>query len=378
MNSFLDIDIPNLEIVNYGPAVPQPPVASTVSQFDRYQHIFDKTKILITFSDLLNHKFTKKYVLLWHMNYVNYCGDPEPASRQSYNDVIKKISKQNPDKKFFIIDEIAVLNIDQKEFPNVQVWHRKFQFNLQVLFEDEVDISLHRKHWFVSILGRADPFRTDFFNWILENQFQENNLISYGCYDAVNRTGCPVERCRNNYLASGGLEKRKNIIPFNNFGSVPMDLDGRLQIDQKTNHALINIVFETFANKEHVFFTEKTYKCLLQGHYPLIIGGLGSMSKLASLGFEIPDYINWHLWDHLPMDEANYGKMDIIKKQLRDLFGKYKIEDIALNYYEIAVKNKQRLIHFEDLNKQEEKEICRWLLTGCEQLSNPGLQYLYN
>jgi hypothetical protein len=102
------------------------------------------------------------------------------------------------------------------------------------------------------------------------------------------------------------------------------------------------------------------------------------MSKLAGLGFEIPDYINWHIWDHLPMDESNYGKMDIIKNQLHTLLEKYKIEDIALDYYNAAIKNQKRLLSFDELNKAEEREICRWLLTGCNQLSNPAFQQLYN
>lgn len=378
MNSFLNIEIPDLEIVNYGPAVPQPPIESSVSDYNNYQHIFKNTTTLLTFSDVLKHSFKKKYVLLWHINYKNYCGDPEPLPRDEYNNILKKISRENPDSKFFVIDEIDIFTIDQKEYSNIQVWKRKFQFNLQLLLDDRSEINLHRKHWFVSILGRAEIFRTDFFNWIFEKQLQEHNLVSYGCYDSANRTNSTVEMCRQNYLDTGGLEKRQSMIPFNNFGSVPDRLENRLDIDHSSDTALINVVFETFANKEHIFFTEKTYKCLLQGHYPLIVGGMGSMSKLCSLGFEIPDYINWHLWDHLPMDEANYGKLDLIKKQLNTLFAKYKIEDIALNYYEIAIKNQKRLVNFEELNRQEEKQICRWLLTGCEQLSNPSYQHLHN
>ena len=378
MNSFLQIGIPSLEIISYGPAVPQPPVASSVSYFNSIEPLFAKTTRLLTFSSLEEKKKFGENVLIWHMNHVNYCGDPEPISKERYNNIIKKISKENPLTKFFIIDAVDIFDIDQKEFSNVQVWKRKFQFNLQVLFDEENTIHLHRKNWFVSILGRSETFRTEFYNYLLEQKYQEQNLISYGCYDMEKRTSSNVEDCHKNYLNTGGLEKYKDTIPFNNFGEVPTQLQNRLSIDHKTNNALINIVFETFANREHIFFTEKTYKCFVQGHYPLIIGAPGSMSKLAGLGFEIPDYINWHIWDHLPMDESNYGKMDIIKNQLHTLMEKYKIDDIALDYYNAAIKNQKRLLSFDELNKAEEREICRWLLTGCNQLSNPAFQQLYN
>ena len=378
MNSFLQIGIPSLEIVSCGPAVPQPPVASSVSYFNSIEPLFDKTTRLLDFSSLEGKKQFGENVLIWHMNHVNYCGDPEPLSRKRYNDIIKKLSKENPLTKFFIIDSVDTFDLDQKELGNVQVWKRKFQFNLQVLFDQENDILLHRENWFVSMLGRAETFRTEFYNYLQEKKYHQHNLISYGCYDTEKRTNSDVGDCRKNYLDTGGLEKFKDTIPFNNFGKIPDRLENRMSIDRETNKALINVVFETFANREHIFFTEKTYKCFVQGHYPLIIGAPGSMSKLASLGFEIPDYINWHLWDHLPMDEGNYGKMDIIKRQLHSLMDKYKIEDIALDYYETAIKNQKRLLSFEQLNKAEEKEICRWLLTGCNQLSNPSFQRLYN
>ena len=87
MNSFLNIKLQNLEIINYGPAVPQPPIPNSVDRFNEYKSIFDHTTTILKFSDLIDYKFKKDYVLLWHKNYVNYCGDPEPIRKEEYNNI---------------------------------------------------------------------------------------------------------------------------------------------------------------------------------------------------------------------------------------------------------------------------------------------------
>jgi len=138
-----------------------------------------------------------------------------------------------------------------------------------------------------------------------------------------------------------------------------------------------NVVLETFQTADFCFLTEKSFKPLVQGLYPIILGAVGTMSRLATMGFHIPDYINWQLWDSIPRNELNFNFWGIIQEQLLELFQRHSLEDISKDWYPYAVKNRERIIKLEELNCIEEKAICRWLLCGCHALSNRQYQHLY-
>ena len=115
-----------------------------------------------------------------------------------------------------------------------------------------------------------------------------------------------------------------------------------------------------------LYFSERSYKPFIQGNYPIIISSYGSMSKMVSKGFIIPDYINWQIWDHLPMDQLHFLTVDIICNQLKELFEKYKLEDIQNDWYPYAVKNYERMHNLKDLNEKEERAICNWIQSACQ------------
>ena len=102
------------------------------------------------------------------------------------------------------------------------------------------------------------------------------------------------------------------------------------------------------------------------------------MKKLQDMGMIIPDYIQWSVWDDLPIDQINYSSIDIMQRQLLELFSRHKIQDIATDWHPYAVRNFNK---FRDLTKtcaREEREICRWILCATHNLSNARYQYLWN
>ena len=111
---------------------------------------------------------------------------------------------------------------------------------------------------------------------------------------------------------------------------------------------------------------------------PVIIGGEGSMKKLQDMGIIIPDYIKWSIWDDLPVQELNLSKIDVIKRQLHKLFSEHTINDIANDWHPYAVNNLKHFNNLEKMCSEEEKEICRWILTATHNISNPKYQRLYN
>jgi hypothetical protein len=101
------------------------------------------------------------------------------------------------------------------------------------------------------------------------------------------------------------------------------------------------------------------------------------MKKFQDLGMIVPDYIDWHIWDDIPVDQLNYSKIDIIRRQLLKLFSKHTIVDIAEDWYPYALRNLEKFNNLASRCLEEEKEICRWILTTTHNLSNPKFQSFY-
>ena len=336
---------------------------------------FSKVKYIEKFDSLVNFKFTKKYNLIFKKNDENYYLDPNLSFKNEYlnkqiaTDCLMTMLRKNPDKFFLIIDELQIFDIDYSSESNAQIWHRQFQFNQQYLLDSDIKPIENKKHWFGCILGRTDYFRTVFFEWFIKNNLHKNNLISYGCYDAYDRN-VSTDTAQNNFKNSSGNETYKKLIPFNNFEKeTPKILANRSSLTTDFVNCFANIIFETFgmhSDTNFLYFSERSYKPFIQGNYPIIISSYGSMSRMASKGFIIPDYINWQIWDYLPMDQLHFSTIDIICNQLKELFEKYKLEDIQNDWYPYAIKNYERMHNFKDLNEKEEKTICNWIRSACQ------------
>jgi reverse gyrase len=134
---------------------------------------------------------------------------------------------------------------------------------------------------------------------------------------------------------------------------------------------------ETYATNNSAFHTEKSLNTILYGHVPVVIGGEGSMKKLQDMGMIIPDYIQWSIWDDIPINELNYDKTQIMQRQMTALFSKHKIKDIAEDWYPYALRNFENFKNIKTTCLEEEKEICRWILTTTQNLSNREYQKLY-
>jgi hypothetical protein len=363
MNSFLSIDLKELDKISIG--------HSNAQDLSGNNPLRGKFK---EFSGLTEYNFVKKYNLIYRTRGIDM--DCDPHTKKNFNQTITLIANKNPDKMFFIINDISVFKIDYQKIKNVQIWPRQFQFTQQYLLKDLDPIQEKKSHWMSCILGRSDNCRTLFFNHIIEKQWEKNNLVSYGCYGMDDRE-CDDDTCKQYYMDTGGKEKYCNLIPFNNFENKKNKLKDRPLLIKDIGSCFANVVQETFLTKDFCFLTEKSFKPLVQGLYPIILGAVGTMSRLATMGFHIPDYINWQLWDSIPRNELNFNFWGIIQEQLSELFQRHSLKDISKDWYPYAVKNRERMIKLEELNRIEEKAICQWLLCGCHALSNRQYQHLY-
>lgn len=326
---------------------------------------------------LKNYKFTKKYILIYQNESMESGCDINEFFKKQATDVLEKILTAHQDKVFMIIDHGIFDHYSLRQHSNCQTWPRKyfapFLGRTHHGIRDTAVIEKIRKHWFCSVMARNDVFRGKMFDWVIDHGLHEKNKISYlGVSQEGSRSLKTIES--QNIVA-----KHRNLIPFNNFESEgpPDDNQGRIEKAMPLYDCLFNLVIETFSASQNAYHTEKALNAVLYGHIPIVIGGDGSMKKLQDMGIIIPDYIQWSIWDDLPIDQPNYSKLKIMQRQILDFFSKYDLNEISKDWYPYAIRNFRKLLQLDQMCLNEEKEICRWILKSTHNISNKKYQYLY-
>jgi len=378
-NSFTNIILDNLEHIISG----HHHIGYNINDV----YVSDPAKNIKTVSrlnELLSYTFTKKYNLIYQNESLIHGSDLTEGKKEN-TDIAISIIEKNKDKFFMIIDTSRFDHYSLREHANCQVWPRKYFSGFYSWTNngsrDKSVIQQNRQHWFCSILGRSSTFRSHMFNWFLNEGLEQHNKISYLAYGTETRNIDLNEDQKENFVSTGGKSQYKDLIPFNNFETneqIPVDNQGRIFKSMPLYDCLFNIVVETFATTNSAFHTEKSLNAILYGHIPIILGDTGSMKTLQDMGTIIPDYIQWSTWDDIPMDQINFSKQDILKIQLKGLFSKHSINDIATDWYPYAVRNLNKFKNLESKCAEEEREICRWILVATHNVSNPKYQYLYN
>jgi len=369
-NSFHNILLDNLEHIIF--EMPPPDIFTKKPYTPTVNHL----------KELLTYNFKKEYNLIYQNDDFGHGCDFKDTKK--YNtDIISQVLTKNHDKTFMIINYGRFDTFALRQHKNCQVWDRKYFAPMSEWTHngsrDESAIEKNRNHWFVSVLGRVDHNRSQVFNWIISNGLEKQNKVSYLCYGAYSRNIKESDSQKYNYIHNGGKQEYQDLIPFNNFEGtdIPDDNIGRINKSMPLYDCLFNIVVETYATNNSAFHTEKSLNTILYGHVPVVIGGEGSMKKLQDMGMIIPDYIQWSIWDDIPINELNYDKTQIMQRQMTALFSKHKIKDIAEDWYPYALRNFENFKNIKTTCLEEEKEICRWILTTTQNLSNREYQKLY-
>jgi len=352
-----------------------------LNEFPSNDFVGHNVSSFITPNELLDYKFERKYNLIYQIDTMEEGLDLK-FNKQSTT-ILKEVFLKNHDRFFLIIDNGVFDRFTLSNLDNCEIWPRKYfstakyKKNHEGAADDEV-VQKERNHWFCSVLGRNDIFRSMMFDWIIDNGLEKENKISYLAYGPKNLRD--IGNREENHESQDISSKHRHLIPFNNFETkddIPVNNIGRLRKVMPLYDCLFNIVMETDAVQSYPYLTEKTGNTILYGHIPIIIGGSGSMKKLQDMGIIVPDYIKWPMWDDLPIDQSNYSKTDVMQRQLTKFFQQHKINDIAQDWYPYAIRNLNKFKKIESACAEEEKEICRWILVATQNLSNRKYQYLY-
>jgi hypothetical protein len=218
------------------------------------------------------------------------------------------LKEYNKDKITFVT---ADLDIDTVPFAG-KVKHYPFHFlNIQRAQQSVKEISTQRNKHFCSFNGAIKYKRIEFVQFCEKHNLIKNNYVSLvGNYDH----GYHTQRYTfKNYY----LDKDKDQLN-NDDKSVPIEI---------YSDSFLNIINETH-EEQHVFFTEKTWKPLLNGQMFLYYG-VGDKSKyyeeLQKLGFKMFD--EFFDYEKDTLDEViKFCNTDISEIQTKFKIIKHKLE----------------------------------------------------
>ena len=92
----------------------------------------DSNKNMAVFPDinkLLDHAFTKKYNLVYSNDSFQHGCDTKETHVKEKTTIMEKVLTENTDKFFMIIDQYAFNHHTLRQYPNCQVWPRKYFSN---------------------------------------------------------------------------------------------------------------------------------------------------------------------------------------------------------------------------------------------------------
>lgn len=331
----------------------------------------------MTLDELASFRFTKKYNLIYQNDTMVSGCDINQFFKKQATDVLEKIVTTHHDKLFMLIDHGIFDHYTLRQHPNCQTWPRKyfapFLGRTHKGSRDPAVIEKTRKHWFCTVMARNDVFRGKMFDWTIDHGLDKHNKISYlGVGEEGSRSLQTIE-------SQNVVTQHRNLIPFNNFEpeGPPDDNESRIEKAMPLYDCLFNLVIETFSTSENAYHTEKALNTILYGHIPIVVGGVGSMKKMQDMGIIIPDYIQWSIWDDIPIDQPNYSKLEIMQRQILDFFTKNDLNDISKDWYPYAIKNFEKFLQLDQMCFNEEQEMCRWILKSTHNINNKKYQYLY-
>lgn len=334
-----------------------------------------------------------------HFNDINvFCGDAEEECglRQDavggVADWIAKIANSNKDKKFIcILDQGEHAHMRDKP-DNFVYYNRKFhqgKYNFYNSSRPPAPSKYDTKSkWFYCPMGRANWARTHVFNNLIKNQMDSLGYVSYLSTNYPNRNPDANEYDKTNI--DNVQYNYRNLIPFNNFEKILLDNEQRLignwEIMQQ---CLFGISVETGAFARQTWYTERIYNMLAAGLIPIVISGYNSTAGLESLGFRVPDYTNWRLFDNMYSDVFITGhwntgtfyddvdKIAYIIKDLHSFINQNDLNEIYEDWYPNALYNHNHFLYtLPRLYEQEEQIIVRWLLYETGKQFDPKFYYL--
>jgi hypothetical protein len=203
-------------------------------------------------------------------------------------------------------------NLDINEVPFAsKVKHYPFHFlNVQRTQQSVNEISTQRNKHFCSFNGAIKYKRIEFIKFCEQHNLIENNYVSLiGTYDH----GYQTEEQVNLYT----LDKTADQVKADD-KSVPLDI---------MRDSFLNVINETHED-EHVFFTEKTWKPLLNGQMFLYYG-VGDTARyyeeLQKLGFKL--FEEFFDYEKDTLDQViKFCNTDIAEIQTKVNTIKYKLE----------------------------------------------------
>ena len=294
---------------------------------------------------------------------------------------VREIARRDPQHQYIMVaDQGEHTPMAQEHLPtNFHVFNRRFHMGLYNHYGHPPPPVGTPSRWLFCPMGRASLERTRFFDLLHREDLIRGNNVSYLCTDFPERRPSPdLYRATTGHVAGQDLDLA-HLIPFNNFEPHILSNEARHTPNWPAHQeCLFGVSMETGAVQESAWYTERAYNIVSAGLVPVIVAGYGALTQLEGLGFRIPDYLNWRLWDNWPVDQwgESVDLMGRITQELKALTERHSLQDLARDWRPHAEHNQRHWRTLEAQFHREDRIIAEWVMTLTHRLSRPELQHL--
>jgi|TARA_E500000318_G_C3544076_1_gene205852 hypothetical protein len=290
-------------------------------------------------------------------------GKEGPADYELKN--LIDLSIRHKDKKFLVVLDHGEHFSIEDNFSNLHIFRRHYDSAFYNFYGNPmIPYTTIKEKWLFCAMGRSSYARTRVFEKIHKDKFwRENSNYSYLCTNWPER-----EPSKGDFESTAGSKEFESDIPFNNFEAEILSNDVRHSSIPwpAMNSCLFAIIVETGENADIGWYTEKTYNALFFGMIPIVIGGPYSMSQISQMGFRLPSFIDYTLWDRFNVDThsrcSQTDKIKLVFEMLDGIKDNNSLEELCKEWRPIALWNREYFENgFKERSKKEDQQLKSWI-----------------
>lgn len=275
------------------------------------------------------------------------------------------LSNRYKDKEFLVILDHGEHFSLEDNSSNLHIFRRHYDSAFYNFYGNPmIPYTPIKEKWLFCAMGRSSYARTRVFEQIHKDKFwRENSHYSYLCTNYPER-----EPSKSDFKSTGGSKEFESDIPFNNFEADILSNAERHSFIpwSAMNSCLFAIIVETGETANIGWYSEKTYNALFSGMIPIVIGGPYSMSQISQLGFRLPSFIDYTLWDRFNIDThsrcSHTDKIKLVFEMLDGIKDNNSLEDLCKEWTPMALWNRQYFENgFKERSKKEDEQLKNWI-----------------
>jgi len=285
--------------------------------------------------------------------------DPSNVVISSGNDFTEYYDDYPDSKLKFVCGDLLVTHqfaYDSYDYPRIS----DMGYISDIMREPDLDSTYYRKKRFLSFNRTMKNHRYVLAHYALKYNLLDNNIFSF-----INDLGCDADHMRRAIQNLAGHDsdviensiKIKNMLPYEiDTHGFPFSMKTGMQISNSKKEwymdTYVHLTTETTFESKSIFFSEKTWRPILNLQPFVYIGNSHALKKLKDLGFKT---FHPFIDESYDLESDPSKRINLIKEEILKLNNKsmQELHDWYYSITDILIHNQKHFMSFRDFDPFE-------------------------